>query len=265
MKKYDINNFYVGKLVFLFNYDNLTLSELTKEEKNKQMEKFDIIIKGAIELNKRLLNPNDSSVFTIFYRKNNNYYCLHNGKSYQEEDKTINYCSNMIPLKELLPKIDYYIPYEISMHEANNYFNCLFKNKGKFNYNNTEFNIDSFYFGETDLCIYSKPLGEDIILHNLAPYEILSSLNLKTGNNYEIIKNNNKYNYSRFKSIFYKFRGSEAYNLCDNQVYLLNNLVEIESSVKDLRPLKEELNKKKIYSKDYISIPKVLKLIKKIN
>ena len=281
MKKYDIKNFYVGKLTFLDRIENLFfLSQYRKRGLNKKHELLNIIQNGAIDL-RNLFNKKEytnyniryyyDSVYTIFYKGDNGYYCLHNGGIYHDKQiDRYDFCENLVPLKNILPKYAYNIPDQISFKEACYLFSIIY-NKSNIKYTKEEFNIYNFYCGILDLCSVITEDEKRKKLCNLERYIRLCKLGLSTHSSYgykeEPDENKNcKYDYSVFKSVFYKVAENKFYNIYDFTTYDEDVIDKYPSYKIEIgKSFKDKLQEKNIdYKNKNITMSKVLKLTKKI-
>ena len=282
MKKYNINNFYVGKLTFLSRFGNLAVPSQYQEERlNKRYELLETIKNGAIDLRNlfyrgEYIDYNTrcyyDSMYTIFYKEDNEYYCLHNGKIYSNKrNDRYDFCENLVPFKEILPKYSYNIPSKLSLREAGYLFNIIYSKKNM-PFTKEPFNLNDFYYGTLDLCSSITEENTREKLCNLEKYLRLCKLGLFTHSRYCLLREKNDqmgmrvYDYSIFKSIFYKVGESKFYNIHDFNTYDKDVTLKypmakigIQNSLKEI--LKEnDIN----YKKEDITMPKVLKLTKKI-
>lgn len=273
MKKDNINRFYVGELNFSFDMmDPLKPLPVSKENQDKYRMYKKALRNGAIDLvsgtsfdkvnfhTKKLYK----NVFTLFYKLDNGkYLCLHNGETYGYLGS--DYFENIKPLKDLLPKLGYDYPKEISLYEAG----LLFKKALYHKLNDkTLFDINKFYTGTIDL-LQSSVLINPNSLENIEfrNFNIIDNLLLKElfiGPGYSLIKDNYKYFYGRYDSLFYRFRNGDLYNINNNQLYEKDKLKVMEHIIDIEEPLKNRLDKDEIKYENAITIPKVLKLQKKL-
>lgn len=280
-KKYNIEDFYIGELYI----GDLGLYSATIV--------VDTIQNGAIDIQDRLLIKHYDKdrhryydiLLTIFHKYNNEYTCLHNGKTYTQEGT--DYCKSLISLKDLLPKVSYNIPEYLSFKEPYHIFDKLFKNrkaqKIANSHNKTPYDINDFYTGNLNL--YEGFILEESGSHypytyyNLPELRILfeSDAKVKVGNYLEIFNeqdNTSKtHNYLVCNCLFLKFQGENLYNINNFQTYnkgVLSNeqLTEFkigESYYDHMVPFTETLKEQEVkYDKEKITIPKALKLYKKI-
>ena len=281
MKKYDIKNFYVGKLTFLSRFGNLLVPSQYQEERlNKRYELLETIRSGAIDLRKLFYRGEYidykircyyDSVYTICYQENNEDYCLHNGKIYSNKQiDRYDFCENLVPFKEILPKYAYNIPSELSLREAEYLFDSIY-NKKNIAFTKEPFNLNDFYYGTLDLCSSITEENTRKKLCNLENYLRLCKLGLFTHSGYGLREINEQievrvYDYSIFKSIFYKVGESKFYNIYDFNTYDKDVTLKYPmAKISIQNSLNEELEENDInYKKEEITMPKVLKLTKKI-
>ena len=142
MAKYPIEKYYVGVLHIGSRFDSLLKYGITSEEKERAME-LDIglfnmaTFNGAVDIKRAEFEETDasnkicySSVFTLFYQNGNDTYtCLHNGV--RCEPNGFDYCSDLVPLSECLPKIATKEYKELSTFRAKHIFNILYNSKRK--------------------------------------------------------------------------------------------------------------------------------------
>lgn len=281
MKKNNIDNFYVGKLVFLTKMGHF--NKLSLEDQKKYNEIYHTIINGAISLRpmffvheftdwKKKLNYN--SVFSIFYKINNGYYCLHNGNVYGTEVDDKDFIENVTPLKNCLPKIDYNVPDVLSNRHALKLFDLLFnKTKSKnLSYEKIKYNINDFCFGYVKLLTGFQKINDNMEKEERYKFINLAEQLLFQNDSRVLYGYHNsrledisdtlqiEYDYNIYYSLFYKLKKDNFYNLNNYQIYYSDDMVSNMNSFSD------ELKEKKIeYNKSVITIPKVLKLQKTIN
>ncbi len=272
MKKDNINRFYVGELNISFDMmDPLKPLPVSKENQNKYQIYQKTLRNGAIDLvtntsfDKYNLHTKKlyKNVFTIFYKLDNGkYLCLHNGIIYGYLGS--DYFENIKPLKDLLPKLGYDYPKEISFNDA-----CLLFKKAlhhKLN-DKTLFNINKFYTGTIDL-LKSSVLVYPNSLENseFRNFNIIDNLLLKElfiGPGYSLIKDNHRYYYKKYNSVFYKYNNGDLYNINNNQLYEGNKVKVMEHFIDIEEPLKDRLDKDDIKYDDITTVSKILKLQKK--
>ena len=272
MSKYDINNFYLGKLTFV---SPIICNKVNLVSSDKIIEKSDAIMNGAINLKPVFMSNENinyeinyyyNSVFTIFYKTKVGYYCLHNGNKYLNCQVNQNdFCDNLVPLKQMLPKIAFDIPNELSFKEALNLFNLIYK-KNKYFYKTESFDINNFYVGNVHLCTFVENNSNKVFC-NLEKYLRLCKLGLNTHSGYsktqEISSLELECDFSIFQSVFYKLNDKEYYNINDYSIYQLDNDLDFKYSIEIKDLFKEWLKEKnKNYDKDKINISKVLKIMR---
>ena len=274
MDKCDVNNFYIGDLNINFNFNELLdIKPKEIEEKNKKQKLiYSTIDNGAINLNgvkfekTAFFNKGNryEVLLSIFYKVDDDHYlCLHNRNSYSFNGE--DYCSSLVPLKEVVPKIDYELSKQISTNEALKIFNGVFKKNSYFTFTNLH-DINEFYSGKLVLCMgyTEKARYHDLnalsrIILNSNP-EIYS---LQVGSS--VLEKNEETDYIRYPSIFSKIDDNLFYNINDYQNYVLEKSnskldtnIEIESS------LGRYFDSHSIKYPQKITISKILKLQKKI-
>ena len=273
MKKDNINRFYVGELNISFDMmDPLKPLPVSKENQDKYRIYRKTIRNGAIDLvsntsfDKYNLHTKKlyKNVFTIFYKLDNGkYLCLQNGIIYDYLGS--DYFENIKPLKDLLPKLGYDYPKELSLYEASSLFKKALQHKL---YDRTLFIIDKFYTGTIDL-LQSSSVTCSSALENseFRNFNIIDNLLLKElfiGPGYSLIKDNHKYCYGKYNSVFYMFNNGDLYNINNNQLYEGNKVNVMEHFIDIEEPLKDRLDKDNIKYEDTTTISKILKLQKKI-
>lgn len=285
-EKHDIKNFYVGELYISTGINGPLLSsnkEITKENRIKYDIQRKIIMNGAIDINKHFCLNTDNGFrwykgfLTIFYRQDNNYICLHNGNYYRLTGE--DFCENLFRLDKLLPKISYNCPKEISTRRALIMFEQLFDKNYEYQtekfYNNQSYKLDDFYVGCLAFCYNCKSLDERRTKNiNLPQKYILSKsdahLSFITGCSDD--ENEIEYDHLHFDTLFLK-RKKGLYNLHNFQIYnsgILEKKHFLEHKPNEsyydwMVPFAEVLEEKKLeYNSDNITIPKALKLYRKI-
>lgn len=157
MKKqneYPIENFYVGELYLYKQFAGMTMGTYIPTGLDK-IERF--LKTGAINFQQDMIskyidweNRREYTGFlTIFYKEGNDYICLHDGKTYQLGQDYI--IDNLHSLKGLLPKIDIKRLTHISMYDALELFDILFKQESIELYTGQEQKITDFYVGDLAL------------------------------------------------------------------------------------------------------------------
>ena len=273
MKKDNINRFYVGELNFSFDMmDPLKPLPVSKENQDKYRMYQRALRNGAIDLvsgisfDKVNLHTKKlyKNVFTLFYKLDNGkYLCLHNGETYSYLGS--DYFENIKPLKDLLPKLGCDYPKAISLYEASSLFKKALEHKL---YDKTLFDINKFYTGTIDLLQNSTLVPVKSLEGNdFRNFNVIDNLLLKRlfiGPGYSLIKDNRKYYYGKYNSVFYMFRNGDLYNINNNQLYEKDKIKVMEHIIDVDEPLKDRLDKDDIKYEDVITIPKVLKLQKKL-
>ena len=294
-QKYDINNFYVGELYLSYQFGNLmVLSKLTEEEMKERRKVATICMNGAIDFQKDLINSYTNwenrrsyqGVLTIFYKKDDKYISLHNGMAYDSFGD--DFCDNLVPLLELLPKVDFNKPTTISTKEAIKFFDILFK-KSRFNradklYNQIEHSTQDFYVGNLNLYKGFLPdnkrenryqysdLSQKYVLYR--SNAILGGMYQRTGENkddYGLVYDS--HDSADFTCLFL-IQPNGLYNVHNYQIYNLGNLKKEhfdnkefigESDCDCLISFQQYLDEGKIVNASQsITIPKALKLYRKV-
>lgn len=260
-KKYDIEEFYIGELYLYTHFSNFTFA--TYDPKNK--DKINIFSKsGAInfqeDMESRYIDYETGREYTgfltIFYRQGNKYICLHDGMPY--EIKGNNFIENLIPLKELLPKINTQLLSKISIHKALELFTILFKN------NKREIQLyDANQYPVSDFCVGDIVLKESFHQES-KPESRCQYFNLP----YHIMLNNegltihsfNESNYiNRVYRCLFLRQGVDLYNINNHQFY--NPSEDSFQAIISFKDYITETEAKQI--EGTISIPKALKRFKK--
>ena len=278
MRKQHVDNYYVGNLNMAFPMHNALLASvggvtLTKEDHLRHDLLYSTIVSGAINLLELHMddivpyNPhyNYHSLLSLFYKVDDKYYCLHNGNYYKLDNNGDTFCSDLVKLKDVVPKFGYNLPNQISNHRAKTIFNSLFK---KFNinmFNNDKFNINDFYLGGLDLCDGSTiqrvhrdfAIPTQIIMYKQNLYcqggyskrEYLDDKEIET-------------DYAMFNSIYLKLDDENYYNINNFKIYNIDSFKAFDDKVKIEKPLKKELGYTDL--EDRVTLSKVLKKQKKL-
>lgn len=252
-KKYNIESFFVGELYLYTNFAYFTsrLYNPNNQDKIKQFQETDAINFQKEPLSRYIswdIGREYTGFLTIFYKQGNNYICLHDGNIYRLKGDT--YIENLIPLNELLPKINSKLQPTITVDKALQLFNILFKQQIQDIelYNDNKQDISTFYIGDITLDEiiisdngYSYPnLQSTLILNN-------QSLILKSIEDYNTIK-------TTYRCLFIE-QEKELYNLNNHKFYNPNELY-----IDNQLPLNNYINN--TYNHQTICIPKALKLFK---
>lgn len=257
--KYNIEDFYVGELYLYKNFGNLLAGDAIISDKKIQ----DFSLSGAINFQQDLYNryidwDNEreyTGFLTIFYKQGNKYICLHNGLSYELNSSNI--IDNLIPLNELLPKIDTNPMSVISTQQALELFDMLFKkntDESKLYIGNNQPTID-FYVGDISLKERTpiEPTDNRITYIDLPHHIMLGKSSLE-------IYSYGKEDYANtvYRCLFLR-DGVDLYNINNNQFYNphednFDSIISFRDYMRDfeLKPIPEQL-----------SIPKALRRFKK--
>lgn len=256
MKKYNIENFYIGELYLYKNFAGF-ISESYNKDNNSKVDTFEQT--GAInfmqaEESKQIdwINKREYTGFlTIFYKQDNKYICLHDGIPYEINGD--NFIKNLIPLNELLPKISSKILSKISMGKALELFNILFKNnKEETLYTEIEYPVSDFIIGDIILKeVQYQELTTDIDYSYIdLPYHTMLN---KSNLSIQSFRQDNYIN-TVYRCLFLK-DGVDLYNINNHQFYNPNeDIFQTLINFRDYTQIKP--------SKDSISIPKALKKFK---
>lgn len=258
--KYSISEFYVGELYLYKVFGNLLAGNTTKEGSEK-IQSFSQT--GAINFQQELINRyidweskrEYQGFLTIFYRQGDKYTCLHDGITYELDGSNI--IENLMPLTELLPKINAKSISTISIEQALELFDILFKKEKDESilYTRKEQTIKDFYVGDISLKERSLPENPDTKIQYFdLPQHIMLGKNSLEIQSFGI----SDYSSTVYRCLFLR-DGVDLYNINNNQFYNPN-----EDSFSSIISFKDYTTEYDIEnSKDYISIPKALRLFKK--
>ena len=257
--EYPITSFFVGEIYLYTKFGNLLKGETTNECEER-LKSFQA--SGAINFQKDSLSRyidweetrKYTGFLTIFYKQDNKYICLHDGKVYHKNEATI--IDNIIPLTDILPKLEKKYQPRISMYDALELFDNLFQEDltAPIMYQEENKPITDFYVG--DIVLQERNIGnrdERIRYIDLPHHLILQKAGLLQ-HSYEI----ENYLNSVYRCLFLK-DGVDLYNVNNSKFYN-----PYEDDFETLIPLTEHLTKEEVicHSKS-ISIPKALRLFKK--
>lgn len=275
-RKFNADYFYIG----ILNLD----SETTSYNELKEL-----LVNGAIivEKNANINGKKYTRLMSVFL-KPGVYNCLHNSKYYKTYGNP-NFCEQMVPLKDALPKIGYSYPKELSVPKALQLFNIMF-GKGIFYrqerlYDDALYKLDDLSLGGLMLYTGSTKCkaGEtcwDIC--NLPQFLMLQKSDAKYMGEYgkssvildPLSESNQFYRYVNFECLYLDKEDGTKYNINDFQTYdkgILTpedgqNMVVGESYYGLTKPFLEVLDEQQIkISKDELTIPDALKLCRKMN
>lgn len=260
-KKYPISNFYIGELYLYTTFGNLLSIDSSITLGKEKIESFKN--SGAINFQRDLIsryidweNKREYQGFlTMFYKQGDKYICLHDGVTYELNSPV--FLENLIPLNELLPKINEKNIPAISMDRALELFDILFKKSKDESilYEEREELTSDFYIG--DLSLKERTLPEE--MDTKTEYFYLPQHIMLGKNSLEV------YSFGQdgcantvYRCLFLR-DGVDLYNINNNSFYNHN-----EDKFDSIIPFREYISEFKIPSpKDRISIPKALKLFKK--
>jgi len=264
MEKHNLNKFYIGELYIEHNYEKL----LSIHEAQPILEKIALEDNGAILLKKdtkidKGIRSKYYIFLTIFYRNKNELICLHNSKVYKNEYNI----KRIVPLENLLPKVSYNMPKELSIKDTLRIFNSLFKKKTIFNkilYNDEPIPLNKLYVG--DLKFY-----DGVLKNREKNYKNIEEKYMLFSNGANPVyyighKSNDEFiQYITFKCLLLK-HNNELLNLHNNHIYpeFKYKKAPLISYYQNTVPFTEILYDKDIkYKKTEITIPKALKLYNK--
>lgn len=268
--EYLASKFYVGEIKINYHFD--TIGRLNDIEKVK-FEKHNTLIKnGAInalnmyvnEFGSKCFENNILSVFLHLHDKI--YLCLHDLETYSSYFEMP--CVNMERLNNFLPEIDYDEHSKMSVRDALKLFDALFKNNHKLKYNNTQFDREDFFTGTIDLCTgyENKYKNEKVFFSPILKYLLMANKN--NGLLYQEKMNGINYQYIKFNTVFLQ-KNSSFYSINTNRFYQFskdNEIIVPTNPVIEVHDtLDNVLNRYNINGSNNPTIPKVLKLQRKIN
>ncbi|MBQ2872916.1 MAG: hypothetical protein IJE89_02845 [Bacilli bacterium] len=258
-KKHPIKDFYIGEIYLYQQFANLLSIETDVKNNNSIKQNFPL--SGAIDFQRDLISRyidwenrrTYEGFLTIFYKQGDKYICLHNGVTYELGTPII--IENLIPLTELLPQINTNAITEISLAQALDLFDTLFKEDESILYSEKEELTSDFYVG--DIVLKERTLPEDMDMRveyfNLPLHLMLSKNNLEI---YSFGENNT--DNTVYRCLFLR-DGVDLYNINNNGFYNPN-----EDNFDSIIPFRDYLQEFKIPTpKDRMSIPKALTLFKK--
>ena len=259
-KKYDIEKFYIGELYLYTNFANFISPYYNTNQQNKieSFKKTRAINFQQDELRKYIDWENKreyTGFLTIFYKQDDkNYICLHDGISYRIDGA--NFIENLIPLNEILPKVNTERITKLSVSTTLELFDTIFKEQTTL-YNKDKHLISEYYVGDIILKeTYHQELYPEsrYIYINLPHHILLEKYNLS-------IQCYQQEDYTNiiYRCLFLKYN-KHLYNLNNHQFYNQD-----EYTFESITPLKEYLQEtyKPIFL-ETVSIPKALKLFKNI-
>lgn len=259
-KLYQIENFYVGELYLYTAFGNLLTGNPIVEGREK-LESFSKT--GAIDFQKNYVNKyidletkrEYNGFLTIFYKQENKLICLHDGKTYDLVGSYI--IDNLVPLNELLPKVDNINISKISMIKALQLFNTLFKSETQESwlYQGNEFATADYYVGDLSLKEQTPITPNDSRIKYIdLPQHIMLG---RTSTEICSYGSDNYVN-TVYRCLFLR-DGVDLYNLHNHQFY--NPHEDKLDRIITFSDYNETFGFQPI--KDKISIPKALRLFKK--
>ena len=267
MEKNDVEKYYVGYLNIHVPYS--TIEETLKKENDAKTKIINSTMdNGAISLKsvkfERLLNKHKyESMLSVFYRLDEDHFmCLHNGIIYSLEGS--DYCSELVPLIEVVPKIDFDLSLLVTNDEVKKIFSGVFK-KNNFTFKELH-DIKDFYCGRLKICMGYTEKDKYHDLNVLRRVALNSNpILFESSKGSSILEGNEEIDYINYQPIFLQISKKLFYNVNDYQNYTLrtnddkkSNHLEIET------PLSVRLKSLGIKYPKKVTISKVLKLQKKI-
>jgi len=258
-KVYPIEDFYVGELYLYTSFGNFFQSDLNIEGSNN-LEAFSLT--GAINFQKDLVsrytdweNKREYHGFlTIFYKQGDKYICLHDGVIYELNSPCI--IDNLIPLKELLPKVNALLPSKINAYKALELFDIVFKKDESIMYTEQEQLITDFYIGDISLKESTHP--SELFDTRIEYFSLPEHIMLEKNNLALYSHDNGRYTSTVYRCLFLRDI-VDLYNLNNHQFYNDN-----EDKFTQIIGFREYMSEFKIdIPRESITIPKALKYFKK--
>ena len=258
--EYPIIDFYVGELYLYKKFGNLLTGESIQDGEIR-IQKFSE--SGAINFQHDLASQyidwekeiEYTGFLTLFYKQNGKYICLHDGKTYDLSSLII--IDNLVLLKDLLPKIDNKKISRISMYDALELFDILFKEDSieQSLYLENKHKITDFYVG--DITLRERKSIDTIDKRceyiNLSHHLMLEKEGLAIHSSQA-----SDYTNVAYKCLFLR-DGVDLYNIHNNQFYNPN-----EDEFESLSPFAEYLLSNKVsFKSEQTTIPKALRLFKR--
>jgi len=259
-KKYDIDKFYIGELYLYTNFANFISPyyNINQQNKIKSFKNSRAINFQQDELRKYIDWENKreyTGFLTIFYKQDDkNYICLHDGTSYRIDGT--NFIENLIPINEVLPKVNTEKIPKLNISTALELFDTIFKEQTTL-YNKDKHLLSEYYIANITLkeTYHQEQYPESRYIYINLPHHILlekSNLSIQTYQQED-------YTNIVYRCLFLK-QNQYLYNLNNHQFYNQN-----EYTFESLIPLKDYLQESnKSISQETVSIPKALKLFKNI-
>jgi len=258
-KKYNIEEFYIGELYLYTNFANF-ISNTYNPKSNNQVQIFSQ--SGAINFQQEEIsryidyeNGREYTGFlTIFYKQGNKYICLHNGNSYQINGA--NFIKNLLPLTELLPKVNSKLLPEINPTRALELFDILFKSNNEEQlYNCSEQPLSDFFIGDLVLkeIEYQETQPDNGYNYIDLPHHIMLS---KSGLATQSFQQANYIN-TIYRCLFLR-QGVDLYNINNHQFY--NHNEDTFTSIITFQDYMTEIGKP--ITSQTLSVPKALKRYK---
>lgn len=258
-KNYNLEQIYVGEL-YLYT-DIVSYTPISHDSKKKERAE-DFFKTGAIDFEKNPLNRyidwengrEYTGFLTMFYKQGKKYICMHDGNAYEMKGQC--FIENLVPLSELVPKLNAKLPKVIAISEALQLFDILFKkNFGEISlYDTTQHDAMDFYIGDIILRERKQALPDDKIEYiNLPQHIMLAKSNL-------LISSFQETNYiNRVYRCLFLQQDVDLYNVNSHEFYN-----PYENSFQSIANFKDYIDEYGLPStQKTLSIPKALKLLRK--
>lgn len=220
----NVDNYYIGEVrinssIFYTDFTNF-----------KNRATIDKVRKGAIDIPYSFdINTKTNSILTILNRKQDIFVCLYNYQYYKTSE-----CKNLIPLRELIAKLNVTVPEKIKGSGAIMLYRYLFDPNTLHSfeqlYDTNLYNIDNFYTGRLYFCesdsifkdhivnFYKKNIIQNYILNKSSA--LITGL---CGFPEKLDTENIYHNYLVYNCLFYNdHRDNNFYNLNDTNIYYEN-------------------------------------------
>lgn len=258
-KGYNIEEFYIGELYLYTNFAKF-LSESYNPKNQSKINTFaqSRAINFQQDMESRYIDWENGREYagflTIFYKQGNKYVCLHDGISYEINGSC--FIKNLVPLNELLPKVNSKVESCISIARALELFDILFKKEESQLYNENKQSISDFYVGDL---VLREMFHQETLLDSTHTYINLPNHVMLDKSGLAIQSfNEGTYVNRVYRCLFLK-DGVDLYNVNNHQFYNPN-----EDTFQMIVNFKDYTTEYGInVTAQQISIPKALKKFKK--
>jgi hypothetical protein len=227
LKKYSIDDFFVGELCVSFSPNNKN-DKINQAVINELIK--DLRLGGAIDLGResdyKENNIDYRRYLALFLKYGDSYICLNANNL--NLNNGIDYCKNTVLLRNCLPQIGYNIPNNIDIRGSLILFNTLFKRTAfrspislytRYSFDTDAYFSSNVYFGGT-LNLYTGYKSDGKYeLSNLADEYLLKAIGTKEGKTKEINVDEKIHIYKEYFCLFLIRQKQEILNLCNNQYY----------------------------------------------